>query len=110
LEGLDSGSKPASTAPQMGRSLISAVVVPEDRLNLVRATGLVIAFCGVAWVFTAHTESPLAPNPALGNALVLTAATLLAIRMVYTRPLAPNALDCFDPIGTTEPYSTVIGI
>lgn len=69
-------------------NLISAVVVPEDRLNLLRATGLVIAFCGVAWVLTARTESPLAPNPLLGNAFVLTAATLLAIRMVYTRQLA----------------------
>jgi len=77
-------------------NLISAAVVPEDRLNLLRATGLVIAFCGVAWVLTARTESPLAPNPALGNALVLTAATLLAIRMVYTRQLALRILEADD--------------
>ena len=68
-------------------NLISALVVPEDRLSLRRASGLAIAFCGVAWVLTARIESPLAPHPLLGNALVLTAATLLAVRMVYTRQL-----------------------
>lgn len=69
-------------------NLISALFVPEDRLNLRRASGLAIAFCGVAWVLTARTDSPLAPNPVLGNAFVLAAATLLAVRMVYTRQLA----------------------
>ena len=39
----------------------------------------------MAWVFLARTESALAPNPLLGNCLVLGAATLLAFRMVYTR-------------------------
>ena len=39
----------------------------------------------MAWVFSARTESVLAPNPVVGNALILFAATLLGMRMVYTR-------------------------
>ena len=69
-------------------NLISSFVIPEDGLNLRRVTGLAAAFAGVAWILTASTESALAPNPTLGNSLVLVASTLLAIRMVYTRQLA----------------------
>ncbi len=69
-------------------NLISALVVPADRLSPRRAVGLATSFCGVAWVVTASAASPLAPNPALGNTLVLAAATLLAARMVCTRQLA----------------------
>ena len=66
-------------------NLTSSFFVPEDRLTVRRALGLAIAFAGMAWVFLARTESALAPDPLLGNSLVLGAATLLAFRMVYTR-------------------------
>ena len=66
-------------------NLTSSFFVPEDRLNPRRAIGLAVAFAGMAWVFSARTESVLAPNPVVGNALILFAATLLGMRMVYTR-------------------------
>ena len=66
-------------------NLTSSFFVPEDRLTPRRALGLAIAFAGMAWVFLASTESALAPDPLLGNSLVLGAATLLSFRMVYTR-------------------------
>ncbi|MDE0102886.1 MAG: DMT family transporter [Bryobacterales bacterium] len=75
-------SYPISTA------VISSFTVAADRLTLRRVVGLAVAFAGVAWILATRTESRLAPNPVLGNALVLTAATLLSIRMVYTRQLS----------------------
>ncbi len=70
-------------------NLISSFLVAADRLTPRRVTGLAVAFGGVAWILTPRTESSaLAPNPALGNALVLAANTLLSIRMVYTRQLS----------------------
>ena len=58
-----------NTYPVVG-NLVSSLVVPEDRLNLRRIIGLAVAFAGVVWVFLSRTESPLAPNPMLGNSLV----------------------------------------
>ena len=66
-------------------NVASSFVVPEDRLTPRRLAGLAFAFAGVVWIFLARASSALAPNPALGNSLVLVAATLLAIRMVYLR-------------------------
>lgn len=68
-------------------NLLSSVVVREDRLTAKRLLGLALAFCGVAWVFSARTESFLAPDPLLGNTLVLLGSGVLAIRMVYIRQL-----------------------
>ncbi len=65
----------------------SSFFVPEDRLTPGRVLGLAAAFAGVAWIFLARTESALAPDPVLGNSLILVAATLLAFRMVYLRQL-----------------------
>lgn len=75
-----------NTYPISG-NLLSSLVVPEDRLNTRRVVGLAMAFCGVVWIFLSRTESALAPNPALGNSLVLVGATLLSIRTVYVRQL-----------------------
>ncbi len=66
-------------------NLVSSFFVPEDRLTPRRALGLAVAFAGVTWVFLARTQSSLAPNPQLGNSLIVGAATLLAFRMVYLR-------------------------
>ena len=68
-------------------NVVSSFVVPEDRLTPLRLAGLVSAFAGVTWIFLARDPSPLAPDPLLGNSLILGAATLLAIRMVYLRQL-----------------------
>ena len=68
-------------------NLLSSLVVPEDRLNLRRVAGLIVAFAGVVWIFQSRTESVLASNPLLGNSLVLFGATLLASRTVYVRQL-----------------------
>lgn len=65
----------------------SSFFVPEDRLTPGRLIGLAAAFAGVVWIFLARTQSALAPDPALGNSLILVAATLLAFRMVYLRQL-----------------------
>ena len=75
-----------NTYPIIG-NLLSSLVVPEDRLNLRRIAGLVVAFAGVVWIFQSRTESALATNPLLGNSLVLFGATLLATRTVYVRQL-----------------------
>lgn len=68
-------------------NLLSSFVVREDRLTAKRLLGLAMAFCGVAWVFSARTESFLAPDPLLGNTLVLLGSGVLAVRMVYIRQL-----------------------
>lgn len=68
-------------------NLLSSLVVPEDRLTTRRVVGLAMSFCGVVWVFLSRTESAVAPNPVLGNSLVLLGSTLLSIRMVYVRQL-----------------------
>ncbi len=68
-------------------NLLASFVVPEDRLTPKRTAGLAIAFSGVTWILLSRTESALAPNPMLGNALILAGASLLAVRMVYIRQL-----------------------
>ena len=68
-------------------NFVSSFFIPEDYLDLRRAVGLLAALGGVIWVFLARTESVLAPNPMLGNSLILAGATLLALRMVYVRQL-----------------------
>ena len=68
-------------------NLVSSLVVPEDRLGPLRITGLAIAFAGVAWILMSRSESVLASDPLLGNALVMGGSTLLALRVVYLRQL-----------------------
>ena len=75
-----------NTYPIIG-NLLSSLVVPEDRLNLRRVAGLIVAFSGVVWIFQSRMESALAQDPLLGNSLVLFGATLLATRTVYVRQL-----------------------
>ncbi len=68
-------------------NLTSSFFVPEDRLTTRRTLGLAVAFAGVTWVFLSRASSALAPNPLLGNSLIIVAASLLALRMVYVRQL-----------------------
>lgn len=68
-------------------NLVSSLVVAEDRLNTRRLLGLAVAFAGVTDVFLSRPSSALAPNPLLGNSLVLAGSSLLAVRVVYLRQL-----------------------
>ncbi len=68
-------------------NLIAHFFVPEDRLSAARALGLAIAFGGIAWVFFGNPDPALAPKPALGNAMMLLSALLVAVRTVYIQRL-----------------------
>jgi drug/metabolite transporter (DMT)-like permease len=68
-------------------NLIAHFVVPEDRLSASRLLGLGIAFGGVAAVFWGRSYMALAPNPGLGNALILASALGVGWRTVYTQRL-----------------------
>lgn len=68
-------------------SLISHFVVPGDRLTVPRVLGLGVAFAGVAWVSLGHAPSTLAPNPVLGNMVIVASGFLLAVRTVYIQRL-----------------------
>jgi drug/metabolite transporter (DMT)-like permease len=52
-----------------------------------RLTGLGLAFAGICVVFLGRPDPSLAPNPALGNSLMLIAAVTAAVRTVYTQRL-----------------------
>jgi len=68
-------------------NFIAHFVVPEDRLSAVRLAGLGLAFGGICGVFVGRPDAALAPNPTVGNSLVLAAAVTAAVRTVYTQRL-----------------------
>ncbi len=75
-----------NTAPILV-NLISHFFVRDDRLTIARLAGLAIAFGGIFYVMKGHPSAALAPNPLLGNLLMLLSAFLLAVRIVYTQQL-----------------------
>ena len=62
----------------------------EPRLNRSRILGLALAFAGVCVVATGQPPARLAPQPLLGNALLIGSAVLLGLRGVYTRGLVQS--------------------
>jgi drug/metabolite transporter (DMT)-like permease len=64
-------------------NLIAPFFVPEDRLTLRRAAGLAIAFAGVSGVVLGRPDLAIAPNPVLGNLIILASALLVGARTVY---------------------------
>ena len=68
-------------------NLISHFFMADDRLTRQRLCGLAAAFGGIAYVMLGRPDAALAPNPLLGNFLMLLSALLLAIRLVYTQHL-----------------------
>ena len=68
-------------------NLISHRYVPNDRITPRRLLGLAVAFGGIVHVLQGRPEAGLAPDPALGNALMLASSLLLASRIVYTQSL-----------------------
>lgn len=75
-------------------NLVSHFVVPEDRLSGQRTLGLAIAFAGICYLALGRPDAHLAPNPILGNIIVVVSAALLAVRMVYTQRLVQK----IDPV------------
>jgi drug/metabolite transporter (DMT)-like permease len=64
-------------------NLIAPFFVPEDRLTPRRVAGLVIAFAGVSGVVLGRPDLEIAPNPVLGNLIILASASLVGARTVY---------------------------
>jgi drug/metabolite transporter (DMT)-like permease len=75
-------------------NLVSHFFVPEDRLSRQRILGLAVAFAGICYLALGRPDARLAPNPILGNTIVVVSAALLAVRMVYTQRLVQR----IDPI------------
>jgi drug/metabolite transporter (DMT)-like permease len=64
-------------------NLIAPFFVPQDRLTRRRMGGLVVAFAGVSGVVLGQPELDIAPNPVLGNLIILASASLVGARTVY---------------------------
>jgi len=62
----------------------------ENRINPARALGLALALAGMAVLVSGQDISSLAPNPLLGNALLIVSEILLGVRQVYTRWLVQH--------------------
>ena len=66
----------------------------EEPLTPVRIVGLLLAFGGVSVLALGQGVSTLAPNPVLGNCLMICSAALLGFRQVYMRSLVQT----IDPV------------
>ncbi len=92
-------SAAALTSPAYGVVILNAYAVfsnltghfffkhLEDPLTPARLIGLGLALSGVTILAVGQTASSLAPNPLLGNALMILSSVLLGFRQVYTRSL-----------------------
>ena len=59
--------------------------VRETRLTPLRAAGLLLALSGIAVLALGRPDRALAPQPLLGNTLMVISSFLLGVRQVYTR-------------------------
>ena len=78
-------------------NLMSHFFVSDDRLTVARVLGLAIAFGGISYVMLGQPDARLAPDPLLGNSLMLVSALLLATRIVYTQHLV-QGMDPLRPV------------
>jgi O-acetylserine/cysteine efflux transporter len=96
---LNSGT--AMTSPAFGVVILNSYAVfanlfghffpgMEKPINGSRAIGLALAVAGMAVLTFGQGTSKLAPNPLMGNALLILSALLLGVRQVYTRWLVQN--------------------
>ncbi len=69
-------------------------VIHEERITPVRALGLLLAVAGIVWLALGKPDKSLAPQPLLGNCLIVGSSILLGIRQVYTRWLVQT----IDPV------------
>jgi O-acetylserine/cysteine efflux transporter len=68
----------------------------EARLTPMRVTGLAVAIAGLVVLTMGRAPAALAPQPLLGNSLMVISAFLLGYRQVYTRVLVQS----IDPVRT----------
>ena len=96
---LNSGT--ALTSPAFGVVILNSYAVfanitghffpgMERPINGVRALGLMLAVAGMGVLTFGQGTSALAPNPLLGNVLLILSAVLLGVRQVYTRWLVQH--------------------
>ena len=96
---LNSGT--ALTSPGFGVVILNSYAVfanitghffpgMERPINGVRALGLTLAVAGMGVLTFGQGTSALAPNPLLGNVLLILSAVLLGVRQVYTRWLVQH--------------------
>src|SRR5690606_27302510 len=78
-------------------NLFGHFVDSEDKLNLRRLLGLALAVIGMSYVAAGKPDAALAPNPIVGNLILIFAAALLAIRALYTRRLVQR-VNIFKPV------------
>ena len=103
-------SASALTSPAYGVVILNAYAVSanltghffakrlEDPLTPTRIAGLALAIAGVTILAVGQSPSRLAPNPLLGNALMILSSALLGARQVYMRYL----------VQTVDPVRTVV--
>jgi drug/metabolite transporter (DMT)-like permease len=92
-------SAAALTSPAYGVVILNAYAVfsnltghffckhLEEPLTAARVMGLGLALAGVTVLAVGQRASTLAPDPLLGNALMILSSALLGFRQVYTRSL-----------------------
>lgn len=68
--------------------------ISEEPLTPIRLAGLALALAGVGLLAFGRPDQKLAPEPILGNLLMVVSAVLLGVRQVYTRWLVRN----IDPV------------
>jgi drug/metabolite transporter (DMT)-like permease len=96
---LNSGT--AMTSPAFGVVILNCYAVfanitghffpgMERPINGVRALGLALALSGMAVLTFGQGVSKLAPNPVMGNVLLILSAMLLGVRQIYTRWLVQH--------------------
>lgn len=68
--------------------------IMEAHITPVRGLGLALAMGGVAWLALDKPDGALAPQPLLGNLMMVSASFLLGVRQVYTRWLVQSV----DPV------------
>ena len=71
-------------------NLTGHFVSSEPRLNGTRILGLALALGGVSYLSMGQPVESLAPNPLLGNLLLVGSALLLGFRNVYTRQIVQS--------------------
>ena len=76
----------ANLAGHFGRGF----AVHEEPITGVRALGLLLSFAGIAVLALGHPDAGLAPQPLLGNLIMVVSAFLLGVRQVYTRWLVQS--------------------
>lgn len=64
--------------------------VHEEPITGIRALGLILAFAGIAVLAFGRPDKGLAPQPLLGNLIMVVSSFLLGVRQVYTRWLVQN--------------------